>query len=53
MDMYGGPKRMFHGDLVNDTGAGVSAVTFFHPTMQTSLMEAATASGVTVVRGTR
>ena len=53
MDMYGGPKRLFHGDLVNDTGAGVSAVTFFHPTMQKSFMDAATASGVTVVRGTR
>ena len=32
LDMYGGPKRIFHGDLVNDTGAGVSALTFYHPT---------------------
>ena len=53
LDMYGGPKRMFHGDLVNDTGAGVSALTFYHPTLQKSLIEAALAAGVTVLRGTR
>lgn len=53
MDMYGGPKRMFHGDLVKDTGAGVSAVTFFHPTMQDALVRAAVDAGVTVARGTR
>ena len=53
MDMYGGPKRMFHGDLVNDTGAGVSALTFYHPTMQKSLIEAALEAGVAVMRGSR
>ena len=53
MNMYGGPKLLFHGDLINDTGAGVPAVTFFHPTMQKSLLESATTAGVTVVRGTR
>ncbi len=53
MDMYGGPKRMFHGDLVNDTGAGVSALTFYHPTLQKNLLYAALAAGVTVTRGTR
>ena len=53
MDMYGGPKRMFHGDLVRDTGAGVSALTFYHPTLQKSLLEAALSAGVTALRGTR
>ena len=42
---------MFHGDLVNDTGAGVSALTFYHPTLQKSLIEAALRAGVTVLRG--
>lgn len=53
MNMYGGPKLLFHGDLINDTGAGSPAVTFFHPTMQKSLLKSATVAGVTVVRGTR
>lgn len=53
MNMYGGPKLLFHGDLINDTGAGSPAVTFFHPTMQKSLLESAAAAGVTVVRGAR
>ena len=53
MNWYRGPSLMFRGDLVNDTGSGVPALTFYHPTMQEGLMEAASAAGVRVVRGAR
>ncbi|MCH9037434.1 MAG: FAD-dependent monooxygenase [Chloroflexi bacterium] len=53
LDVYRGPKRMVHRDLVNTTTPGLPSTTFYHPQMQEVLSEAARAAGAEVRLGAR
>lgn len=52
-DMYLGPVRVLHRDLVASTQPGVPAISFYHPAMQEVLMQSAESAGAKVRRGAR
>ena len=52
-DAYEGPERMTHRNLPDTTQCGLPAISFYHPTMQETLIQSAEDAGVEVHRGAR
>jgi len=52
-DVHLGPMRVIHRNVEETTPAGLPNLTFYHPTMQGTLIDAAETAGATVIRGAR